>query len=259
MSDVRGLEYLRTFMSKTLLSTIDVSRVAHPKDGVYADFMVDGLALSTRARRKGDVVGVLGWGEAAAQDAAVARLLLNSPPDTPTERVSLYVCKECGGLDCGAMSVRIERDANVVTWSDFYYEGNDVAFAADNRLLEDLGPYHFSWRLYEAAVRNARDIVNTHSAVVHWLSADEGGRGHLLPKLQWVGLSRFAEQGDHWPDGSWSIVLSFDLPPAEYSGPTPAKARFLFTDTAPQAWLRPGVRFSIHDGIKRIGDVEVLD
>jgi hypothetical protein len=39
----------------------------------------------------------------------------------------------------------------------------------------------------------------------------------------------------------------------------PTKVRFLFDETAPQARLQPGVRFSIHDGIKRIGDVEVLD
>jgi hypothetical protein len=131
-------------MPFTPLSSIDVRRVAHPKGGVYADFVVNGLALSTRAGRKSDLVGVLGWGDAAAQDAAVARLLLEWRADTPTERVALYVCKECGDLGCGALSVRVERRANVVTWSDFYYEGADATFAANNRLLEDLGPYHFS-------------------------------------------------------------------------------------------------------------------
>jgi hypothetical protein len=246
-------------MPNPALSTIDVRRVAHPKGGVYADFVVDGLSLSTRANRKSDLVGVLGWGDAAAQDAAVVRLLLEAPADTCTGRVSLYVCKECGGLDCGAMSVRVIREHNVVTWSDFYYEGADATFAANNRFLEDLGPYHFSWRLYEAAVRYGRDIVSTHSAVVRWLSAEQGGRAQLPPTLRWVGISRFAEQDEHWPDGSWSIVLTFDFPPAECSAPMPAKARFLFSETAPQAWLRPGVNFSIYDGIKRIGDVEVLD
>src|SRR5580704_1683922 len=163
-------------MSTSQLSTINVGRVAHPTDGVYADFLVDGMALSTRASRKSDIVGCLGWGEPAAQDAAVARLLLEAPADTPSGRVSLYVCKECGDLGCGAMSVRIQRDGNVVTWSDFYYEGADATFAANNRLLDDLGPYRFSWRLYEAAIRVARNVAVTHSGIVHWLAAKDGGR-----------------------------------------------------------------------------------
>jgi hypothetical protein len=54
------------------------------------------------------------------------------------------------------------------------------------------------------------------------------------------------------------MVLSFDYPPAEQTGPSRAKLCFLF-EGAPQERLQPGVRFSIHDGIKRIGDVEILD
>jgi hypothetical protein len=55
-------------------STIDVRRTATPSGGVFADFVVNGLSLLTRARRKAEIMGCLGWGDSDAQDAAVARL-----------------------------------------------------------------------------------------------------------------------------------------------------------------------------------------
>jgi hypothetical protein len=120
---------------------------------VYADFVVDGLALSTHMRRKGDHISCLGWGPKPMQDDAVARLLLQAPPDLASGRVSLYVCPECGDLSCGAITVRIQRNGNVVTWGDFWYEGNHEGIPSNNRLLDDLGPYSFDWEEYEGAIR----------------------------------------------------------------------------------------------------------
>jgi hypothetical protein len=120
---------------------------------VYADVVVDGVALSTHMRRKGDHISCLGWGPKPMQDDAVARLLMQAPPDLASGRVSLYVCPECGDLSCGAITVRIERRGDVVTWRDFWYEGDYEGFPSNNTLLEDLGPYFFAWEEYQGAVK----------------------------------------------------------------------------------------------------------
>lgn len=37
-------------------------------------------------------------------------------------RVMLFVCPECGDIGCGAITVRIVFDSDLVMWSDFAYE-----------------------------------------------------------------------------------------------------------------------------------------
>lgn len=90
--------------------------------------------------KREDNISCLDWGARSAQDGTVARLLLGAPPDLASGRVSLYVCPDCGDLSCGAVTVCIQRNADVVTQSDFWHEGNHEGVVSDNRLLEDLGP-----------------------------------------------------------------------------------------------------------------------
>ena len=148
MQHVNSIEVVRAERPRR-----DLRSGAYETGRVYADFVVDGVALSTLVRRKGDLISGLGWGTPGSQDAMVARLLLSAPPDLPSGRVSLYVCPECGDLSCGAITVRISRDGPIITWADFWYEGDHVGIPSNNRLLEDMGPYRFSWAVYESAIR----------------------------------------------------------------------------------------------------------
>lgn len=100
----------------------------------------------------------------------------------------------------------------------------------------------------------------THSATIHWLAPEQRGRKELPPTLRYVALSRFPEDGDHWPDGAWSIEVLFEEPPPEQerSDQSRGAVRFLF-DTAPADRLCPGARFSLYEGPQKVADVEVLD
>lgn len=100
----------------------------------------------------------------------------------------------------------------------------------------------------------------THSAKVWWLPSAKRGQKMLPPTLRYVGLSRFPEDGPQWPDGSWSVELIFDEPPAEQgsSDVSNGKIRFLFED-APQRRLSAGIRFGLYEGPHKVADVEVLD
>jgi hypothetical protein len=100
----------------------------------------------------------------------------------------------------------------------------------------------------------------THSALVKWVPIAERFNHRMLPvRSRWIGLSRFEDDGPAWPDGAWSVEVTFDEPPAEAcERPMPARIRFWF-DEAPQERIRPGVQFEIYEGLHKLADVDVLD
>ena len=90
------------------------------------DFIIDGYSLVSRldaARRWGnDHMSCFVKGFANENALAAARLLMEEAPDSPTGRVILYVCAECGDIGCGAYTVRVSRREEFWTWSDFAWE-----------------------------------------------------------------------------------------------------------------------------------------
>jgi len=83
----------------------------------YLDFVVDGQPLSETVG--GDLASCLGWFVSAENVKAVNRLILKESADLPDNRYSLYVCPECGDLECGAVTAVIERVEDKIVWRDF--------------------------------------------------------------------------------------------------------------------------------------------
>jgi hypothetical protein len=111
----------------------------------YLDFEVNGQSLLDILPAN-DQIGVLGWGRAEVERDAVAQLLLREPSELLSERVPLYVCPECGGLDCGTVSVQIRKTADAFVWSNFVWEVTYELEAGDGGVLEryeNLGPFKF--------------------------------------------------------------------------------------------------------------------
>jgi hypothetical protein len=77
----------------------------------FLDYVIDGESLYER--HGGNLISCLGWSE---DEQAAARLLRDEPPDLG-DRVAVYICPECWQLDCGAMTVRIERDGQEIDWA----------------------------------------------------------------------------------------------------------------------------------------------
>ena len=146
------------------LSTIAVRRAVRPAESlssgtfrtgrVYADFVIDGEPLSTYAHRRGDLISSLGWGVREAQDATVARLLLEAPAPLPGDRVPLYLCPECGDIQCGGVTVCIKREDDIIVWREFAYEtGLDIdAPGLDQKHRNTLGPFRFASAKYEPVI-----------------------------------------------------------------------------------------------------------
>lgn len=66
-------------------------------------------------------------------------------------------------------------------------------------------------------------------------------------------VSRFASE-KCWPDGAWSMVVEF-LEPPNSERRHRVRVRFL-VDAAPDL-LRPGERFELYDGWKKIAEGQV--
>ena len=148
------------------VSTIDVVRAERPMvrlahggsqtGRVYADFVIDGIPFSTRVAHIGDLISRLGWGSHGTQDAALAALLLQTPADLSDNRRSLYVCPECGDLNCGALTAVVERDGDFVVWRDFLFTADLDTWAP--QAYPALGPYRFRWSEYESTMKAGHGI-----------------------------------------------------------------------------------------------------
>jgi hypothetical protein len=117
----------------------------------YLDFIVDGQPLSEKIG--GDLASCLGWFVPSENTKAVRRLLLEEPADVSNNRRSLYVCPECGDLECGAVTAVIECSGNKIIWRDFGFQrdSDDVVPIRDYRDIS----FVFDRTQYNQALKGA--------------------------------------------------------------------------------------------------------
>jgi hypothetical protein len=121
------------------------------------DILIDGHPLQEHfVGRHGShpsQVFVLGWRTAQiiAQHDEFDRLIGRRGSTLVSGRVPILVCEECGDIGCGAIAARIERNASIVTWSDWSFEnGYEPARALD--WLSYPATLQFDWIEYEGAL-----------------------------------------------------------------------------------------------------------
>ncbi len=125
----------------------------------FLDFRVDGVSLGDAVRARAetpvmaDLVSVLVTNWPGGFPAGEVRALLGQGPQVLSDgRVALYVCAECGELDCGAVTAVVERDGRDVVWRDLGWQTHrDPEVYLDP--YRDLGPYHFETALYSRMLR----------------------------------------------------------------------------------------------------------
>jgi hypothetical protein len=99
-------------------------RDGYPGPIYFADFIVNGQSLYDLYAKDFDFVSCLGWGSKEFQQEQISRLLLLSEPDYLNRRNSLYICPACADLECGAVSLFIEKTKDIITWSSFDGRGD---------------------------------------------------------------------------------------------------------------------------------------
>lgn len=117
----------------------------------YLDFVVDDQSLSSVV---GDQISCLGWLAPDENAKAARRLLLEEPADLPDNRRALYLCPECGDIDCGAVTLVVERDGGKIIWRDFGYENNYEGVVHPEG-FEEVGPFAFDRGEYERVIKQA--------------------------------------------------------------------------------------------------------
>jgi hypothetical protein len=107
------------------------------------DFVIDGRSLKDRIC-VGDRVTPLGSWFPVPDQGFVEQLLGLRQGDSPSGRVPLYVCSECGDLGCGAITAVVERTDDTVVWRNFAYENNYDPEMTEVDAFRGVGPFVFS-------------------------------------------------------------------------------------------------------------------
>lgn len=76
------------------------------------------------------------------------QLLLRASPESPSGRVPIYVCGECGDLGCGAVTAKVELTPEGYVWKDFGYENDYAPEMSDFVSYREVGPFLFDKERY---------------------------------------------------------------------------------------------------------------
>ena len=89
-------------------ATRKIGKNQTPRD--YFDFFVSGRSLRTILNiEDDDLITLLGWGQNKEYDRRVLNVFrLKEKSELDSGRVMIYVCPECGDIDCGAITAIIK-------------------------------------------------------------------------------------------------------------------------------------------------------
>jgi hypothetical protein len=126
----------------------------------FLDFHIDGQSLRDALHNRADtpitsdLVSVLVTNWPGGFPAEEAEMLLGQrPAPFPGGRVALYVCPECGGYGCGAVTATLGLDNAEFVWRDLGWQ-TDHDPEIDFELYRGLGPFRFKAQAYEDALRD---------------------------------------------------------------------------------------------------------
>ncbi|MCW3792881.1 oxidoreductase [Paenibacillus sp. LS1] len=94
------------------------------KNTKFADIIIDGTSLYQRL--------------------LIDYFLLKKPHESMYYRYPILVCPWCGDEECGYISVKIDREGDVVIWRDFLL----------NEKKLQVGPFYFDWENYKQAIEH---------------------------------------------------------------------------------------------------------
>ena len=95
------------------------------KERQFLDFVVDGVSLYGLIGERYDLISVLGfdlW--PGVVDEILSQLKGLARSEAPANRVPVYVCAECSDLDCGALTVEVVREGEIVQWRNWGYQNS---------------------------------------------------------------------------------------------------------------------------------------
>jgi hypothetical protein len=125
----------------------------------YLDFVVDGRSLYNTLSVSG-LVGWLAYWPEWINPPSIGELLPEGSSELQSVGIGsgqrlLYVCPECGDLQCGATTAVIIGEGDRIVWKDFaelFWDADGLVF--ETKGFEHIGPFYFDRRQYTDALRN---------------------------------------------------------------------------------------------------------
>lgn len=103
----------------------------------FTDFQIDKYVLSRHFAVR-NYVGAL------AVNACFARqLMLREKSEFASGRVPIFVCKQCGDIGCGAITVEIEETEQGIIWREFGVESPTEEGLIQSDYMKRTGPFLF--------------------------------------------------------------------------------------------------------------------
>ena len=111
------------------IKTLQFQKAVRPgsknqQERYFLDFFISGQSLrSILELDKANLITPFGWAANKEYERQIIRTFtLREKSELETGRVMLYVCPECGDIDCGAATAIIKDYGERIIWKDFGYE-----------------------------------------------------------------------------------------------------------------------------------------
>ena len=116
----------------------------------YLDFFVSGKSLKTVLNiETADYITLFGWGTNQEYSRHILNIFrLKEKSEIDSGRVMIYVCAECGDIDCGAITAIIKDYGDKIIWSNFGYETN---YGGLTETYDQIEPIEFDRTSYFSA------------------------------------------------------------------------------------------------------------
>jgi hypothetical protein len=136
----------------------------HKQELYSVDFLVNGVSLlsATKARQR-DLTGCFMSLAVDGESERLAKIFTGElvADQLPGDRIPLFVCPFCGDAGCGAITFKLTRRGELVSWSHFAYENTWDGQVTDFGSYSTLGPFEFDLASYKSIIQRAVAMVST--------------------------------------------------------------------------------------------------
>ena len=111
-------------MNSLILQSTIRQGASNKQERHYLDFIISGQSLlKILGIESYDVITPFGWGvDKEYEKQLLKEITLRNKSSLETGRIMLYICPECGDIDCGAITANIKDLGDKIVWKDFGYE-----------------------------------------------------------------------------------------------------------------------------------------
>ena len=120
------------------------------------DIIIDGESLTDKLiDGKFDTLPVFGFYDKAEYELpTIQEFLKEKNSELESKRILLFICRECGDIGCGAITVDIEKAENSYKWNSFAWENGDNEIITSDFI--DFNSLEFTKSEYEVELNNLR-------------------------------------------------------------------------------------------------------